>query len=207
MAPPPGDQAAGPGTIIESPDTKRANRVPPGQRLVKDWPVLHAGSVARIEPPSWRFRIFGKVGDGKELTHDEFIALPAVKVHSDIHCVTTWTLLDNLWEGVSAFTVRDLCPPLPSAKFVIVHAAGGWTTNLPLEDFLQPDVLFALRHNGLPLSPEHGAPVRLVVPRLYFWKSAKWVEGVEFTAKDRRGFWESQGYHNRGDPWKEERYG
>jgi len=195
-----------PGTVIESPDTKRANRVPPGQHLVKEWPVLHAGTVHRIDTHEWKLRLFGKVASERVLSFDEFTALPRVKVRSDIHCVTTWSLLDNLWEGVSAFTVRDLCPPLPSARFVIVHAAGGWTTNLPLEDFLQPDVLLALSHNGRPLSPEHGAPVRLVVPRLYFWKSAKWVTGIEYSDEDRPGFWESRGYHNRGDPWKEERY-
>jgi DMSO/TMAO reductase YedYZ molybdopterin-dependent catalytic subunit len=195
-----------PEQVIESPDTKRVNRVPPGQRLVKEWPVLHAGSVARLDPRSWRFRIFGRSAREREIAYEEFIALPMVKVHSDIHCVTTWSLLDNLWEGVSAFTVRDLCPPLPSAKYVIVHAAGNWTTNLPLEDFLQSDVLFAVRHNALSLSAEHGAPVRLVVPRLYFWKSAKWVTGIEYADEDRPGFWESRGYHNRGDPWNEERY-
>jgi DMSO/TMAO reductase YedYZ molybdopterin-dependent catalytic subunit len=173
---------------------------------VKEWPVLHAGSVVRIDPRSWRFRIFGNVAKVLELGLDEFNALPRVRVHSDIHCVTTWSLLDNLWEGVSASLVRELCPPLPSARFVIVHAAGNWTTNLPLADFLQSDVLFALKHNGLPITPEHGAPVRLVVPRLYFWKSAKWVTGIEYSEQDRAGFWESRGYHNRGDPWKEERY-
>jgi DMSO/TMAO reductase YedYZ molybdopterin-dependent catalytic subunit len=107
---------------------------------------------------------------------------------------------------VSSHAIRDICPPLPSARFVIVRAAGNWTTNLPMGDFLQPDVLFAVRHNGRPITPEHGAPVRLVVPRLYFWKSAKWVTGIEYTKEDRPGFWESRGYHNRGDPWKEERY-
>jgi DMSO/TMAO reductase YedYZ molybdopterin-dependent catalytic subunit len=195
-----------PENVIESPDTKRKDRVPPGQRLVNEWPVLHAGSVQRIDTKEWRFRLFGRVARETELTFADFTALPRVKVHSDIHCVTTWSLLDNLWEGVSAFTVRDLCPPLPSARFVIVHAAGGWTTNLPLADFLQEDVLFALSHNGRPISPEHGAPVRLVVPRLYFWKSAKWVTGVEYSDEDRPGFWERRGYHNRGDPWTEERY-
>jgi DMSO/TMAO reductase YedYZ molybdopterin-dependent catalytic subunit len=195
-----------PERIIESPDTKRAQRVPPGQRLVNEWPVLHAGNVPRIESRGWSLRLFGRVERERELSLAEFSALPRVKVHSDIHCVTTWTLLDNLWEGVSAFAVRDIALPLPSARFVIVHASGGWTTNLPLDDFLQEDVLFALSHNGRPLSPEHGAPVRLVVPRLYFWKSAKWVTGVEYSDDDRPGFWERRGYHNRGDPWKEERY-
>jgi DMSO/TMAO reductase YedYZ molybdopterin-dependent catalytic subunit len=192
--------------VIESPDTSRAQRVPPGQHLVKEWPVLHAGAVARIESRNWKLLIFGLVAAEKELTYKELTALPMVKVHSDIHCVTTWSLLDNIWEGVSAGTIRGLSPPLPSARFVIIHAAGNWTTNLSLDDFFQPDVLFALRHNGQPIAPEHGAPVRLVVPRLYFWKSAKWVTAIEYSDGDRPGFWESRGYHNRGDPWKEERY-
>jgi DMSO/TMAO reductase YedYZ molybdopterin-dependent catalytic subunit len=194
------------GDVIISPDTQRRDRVPPGQHLTDDWPVLHAGAVARIDPASWTMTITGLVEKERRLTLREFLALPMVNVRSDIHCVTTWSLLDNLWEGVGSSTVRDICPPQPSARFVIVHAAGNWTTNLSLDDFLQPDVLFAVRRNGRPIPPEHGAPVRLVVPRLYFWKSAKWVTGIEYTEKDRPGFWESRGYHNRGDPWMEERY-
>ena len=192
--------------VIESPDTKRAQRVPPGQRLVKEWPVLHSGTAQRIDSALWSLRIFGRVEKERELTLKEFLALPMVGVHSDMHCVTTWSLLDNLWEGVGTAEIRRLCPPLPSAKFVMVHAAGNWTTNLAFEDFFQDDVLLAVSHNGRPLSPEHGAPVRLVVPRLYFWKSAKWVTALEYADGDRPGFWESRGYHNRGDPWTEERY-
>lgn len=195
-----------PGDVIISPDTQRRDRVPPGQHLIDDWPVLHAGAIPRIDPASWSMTITGLVEHDRRLTLREFLALPMAKVRSDIHCVTTWSLLDSLWEGVGSSTVRDICPPLPSARFVIVHAAGNWTTNLSLDDFLQPDVLFAVRRNGRPIPPEHGAPVRLVVPRLYFWKSAKWVTGIEYTENDRPGFWESRGYHNRGDPWKEERY-
>jgi len=195
-----------PEQVIESPDTKRAQRVPPGQHLVKEWPVLQAGKVQKVDIGQWKLRLFGNVSKERELTYSEFCSLPMVKVRSDMHCVTTWTLLDNLWEGVGSATVRELCPPLPSARFVIVHAAGNWTTSLSLEDFFQEDVLLALKHNGRPLTPEHGAPVRLVVPRLYLWKSAKWVEGLEYTDEDRPGFWESRGYHHRGDPWKEERY-
>ena len=121
-------------------------------------------------------------------------------------CVTTWSKLDNLWEGISTSELKQLVNILPEARFVMVHSAGGFNTNLTLSDFFQPDVLFAIKHNGELLTPEHGYPLRLVVPRLYFWKSAKWVVGVEFMEKDKRGFWESQGYHNHGDPWKEERY-
>ena len=155
----------------------------------------------------WTFRVYGLVSKEHRLSYKEFMALPPVKVFSDIHCVTGWSRLGNLWEGVSTSVIRELVNILPEARFVIVHCAANFTTNLSLHDFFGTDVLFAMSHNGEPLTPEHGYPLRLVVPRLYFWKSAKWVEGVEFTAKDRRGFWESRGYHNRGDPWKEERYG
>lgn len=123
-----------------------------------------------------------------------------------MHCVTGWSKLDNLWEGVSTAEVRQLVAILPQARFVMVHSEGGFSTNLSLDDFFQPDVLFAMKHDGEPLQPEHGYPLRLVVPRLYLWKSAKWVLGVEFMDRDKPGFWESVGYHNHGDPWKEERY-
>ncbi len=194
-------------SAIVSPDTRRQNRVPPGQRITEGWPVLHYGGVPRMDEANWRFRIFGLVAKERTLTLPEFLALPMVKVFSDAHCVTGWSRLDNLWEGVSALALKDLAKILPQAGFVIVHAAGNFTTNLSFGDFFKEDVLFAVRHNGRLLQPDHGAPVRLVVPRLYFWKSAKWVTGIEFTSEDRPGFWESHGYHNRGDPWKEERYG
>jgi DMSO/TMAO reductase YedYZ molybdopterin-dependent catalytic subunit len=134
------------------------------------------------------------------------MSLPRVKVLSDIHCVTGWSKLDNLWEGVGTSQIGQLTQILPEAKFVIVYSAGGFTTNLTLADFFQPDVLFAIKRDNEPLTREHGYPLRLVVPRLYFWKSAKWVTGVEFMAEDSPGFWESHGYHNHGDPWQEERY-
>jgi len=193
--------------IIRSPDIERANRVPPNQRLTEKWPVLHHGDVPRIDISKWTFRIFGLVERERKLSYEEFLALPRVTVLSDVHCVTGWSKLDNTWEGVSTQAIKELVKVLPEAKFVILHGAGSFTTNLSLNDFFESDVLFAIKHNSEPLTPEHGYPLRLVVPRLYFWKSAKWVEGVEFTAKDRKGFWESRGYHNRGDPWKEERYG
>jgi len=193
--------------IIRSPDTERAKRVPPGQRLTEKFPVLHHGDVPRIDVSKWTFRIWGLVERERKLSYEEFLSLPQVKVFSDVHCVTGWSKLDNTWEGVSAQAMKELVKILPEAKFVIVHCYAGFTTNLTLEDFFQPDVLFAVKHNGELLTPEHGYPLRLVVPRLYFWKSAKWVEGVEFAAKGRKGFWESRGYHNHGDPWKEERYG
>jgi DMSO/TMAO reductase YedYZ molybdopterin-dependent catalytic subunit len=192
---------------IISPDTQRQNRLPPGQKLTDKWPVLHYGKVPSIVVKRWTFTIAGLVEKERALTYDEFIVLPQVEVFSDIHCVTTWSRYDNIWTGVSTSTIREIAGIKGEAKYVMVQGEGGFTTNLSLEDFLQPDVLFALKHDGKPLTAEHGAPVRLVVPRLYFWKSAKWVTGIEFTAKDKPGFWELAGYHMHGDPWQEERYG
>jgi DMSO/TMAO reductase YedYZ molybdopterin-dependent catalytic subunit len=174
--------------------------------VTEGWPTLHYGRVPRIDASQWVFRIFGLVEKERSLSLDEFNALPMVKVFSDIHCVTTWSRLDNLWEGVSTSVLKELVKINPEAGFAIIHAYGGFTTNLSLEDFFQEDVLFVIKHDGKIITPDHGYPVRLVVPRLYFWKSAKWVEGVEFTKEDRPGFWESHGYHNHGDPWTEERY-
>ena len=192
--------------VIKSPDTSRAERVPPGQELTESFPVLHYGNVPKINPDEWKMRLFGLVDAERSLSFSEFLTLPQAKVFSDVHCVTTWSRLNNLWEGVPTTVLKGLVRIKPEARFAIVHAYGGFTTNLSLDDFFAGDVLFALLHDGRPISPEHGYPVRLVVPRLYFWKSAKWVTGVEFTAEDRPGFWESHGYHNHGDPWKEERY-
>ncbi|MDH5695194.1 MAG: sulfite oxidase-like oxidoreductase [Dehalococcoidia bacterium] len=192
--------------VIKSPDTEKKDRIPQGQKLTEKWPALHYGAVPDIDISKWAFTISGLVEKEQKIGHREFISLPRVKVFSDIHCVTGWSKLDNLWEGVSTGEIRQLAHILPEAKFVMVHSAGDFTTNLSLSDFFQPDVLFAIKHNNELLTPEHGYPVRLVVPRLYFWKSAKWVVGVEFMEEDRQGFWESHGYHNHGDPWKEERY-
>jgi DMSO/TMAO reductase YedYZ molybdopterin-dependent catalytic subunit len=191
---------------IISPDTQRKDRLPPGQHLTEKWPVLHYGNVPLINIKAWTFKIAGLVETERTLTYDELTALPHVEVVSDIHCVTTWSRYNNVWEGVSTGEIRDIVRIKPEAKYVIVQGAGGFTTNLPLEDFLQPDALFALKHDGQPLTAEHGGPVRLVVPRLYFWKSAKWVTGIKLVAKDEPGFWERAGYHMHGDPWKEERY-
>lgn len=193
-------------TII-SPDTKRKERIPPGQREIKDFPVLHYGSIPKIDLEKWTFRVFGQVKNELFIDYKHFLLLPRVKVFSDIHCVTTWSRLNNLWEGVGTSELKNLVRINPQAKFVMVHAVGGWTTNLPIDEFFAEDALFALKHDDKDIAPEHGAPVRLVVPRLYFWKSAKWVNGVEFMINDKRGFWESAGYHNHGDPWKEERHG
>jgi len=193
--------------MVISPDTIRKNRIPPGQHLARQWPVLHYGRVPKIETSNWSLRIFGEVIREITLNFDKFMSLPRTKVFSDIHCVTTWSLLDNTWEGVSTADIRSQVELQPDVAYVIVHAYGGFSTNLTLSDFLERDVLLAVKRNNEPLQSDHGGPVRLVVPRLYFWKSAKWVNGIEFAKEDRPGFWESNGYHNHGDPWKEERYG
>jgi len=191
---------------VSSPDIERANRVPPGQKVTGRWPVLHFGKVPKIDKAKWTLRVFGLVEQERVLTFDEFRRLPETRVLSDIHCVTRWSRLDNAWEGVSTDALRESVRVLPEAEFVIVHGAPAFTTNLTLDDFFQTDVLLATMHDGEAIDAKHGGPVRLVVPRLYFWKSAKWVTGIEFVAHDSPGFWESRGYHNHGDPWTEERY-
>ena len=193
--------------VIISPDTQRDLRIPPGQARTRKWPVLHYGSVAHISRDDWRLDILGLVETTLSLTWKEFQALPRVKVFSDFHCVTRWSRLGNLWEGVSTRTVLDLAGVSPEAKFALPMGYDrGWTTNLPLADFLAEDALFADTHDGEPIDADHGGPVRLVVPRLYAWKSAKWVKGVELAAADRAGLWEQGGYHERGDPWAEQRF-
>jgi DMSO/TMAO reductase YedYZ molybdopterin-dependent catalytic subunit len=192
--------------VIYSPDTLRANRIPPGQVETNAWPQLQSGGTPSINLDGWTFSITGEVENELTLNYAELIALGLEKVFSDIHCVTTWTRLNNLWEGIGAQTVASSVKIKPDAKYVIVSAFGGFTTNLTLSDFLQPDVLFAFKHDGVSLLPEHGWPLRLVVPRLYFWKSAKWVTGIRFSSTDQPGFWERQGYNNHGDPWKQERF-
>ncbi len=183
-----------------------ASRVPPGQTVTEKWPVLHYGSVPRTDLSKWHFRIVGLVEEPRQLTWEQFSALPRTSITRDVHCVTTWSRFDNTFEGVPFREVLKLVKLKPDASHVMVHAEFGFTTNLPLEDLDRDDVLFADTHDGKPLTPEHGWPLRLVVPHLYFWKSAKWVRAIEFMAHDKPGFWESHGYHMRGDPWKEERY-
>jgi DMSO/TMAO reductase YedYZ molybdopterin-dependent catalytic subunit len=190
--------------MIESPDVKRAERVPPRQVLTRKWPVLHYGNTPRFDRARWRFHIFGLVEQPWECTYDEFRSLPHVRVRADMHCVTRWSKLENLWEGVRTRTVLEKVRVLPEARYVMAHSEHGFTTNLPLDDFLGDDCLFAWGHDGRDLDPDHGYPLRLVVPRLYAWKSAKWVRGIELMAQDRPGFWEEWahgGYHMRGDPW------
>ncbi len=181
-------------------------RVPPGQVVTQKWPVLHYGGVPKVDLKTWDFRLFGLVEQPIRLSWAEFQRLPRMTIRCDIHCVTRWSRLDNTFEGVAVKDVLELASVKANAKFVMIHAEKGFTTNLPLDDLLQPNVLLADTHDGQPLTPEHGWPLRLVVPHLYFWKSAKWVRGFEVLANDRPGFWEQYGYHMRGDPWKEERY-
>ena len=182
-------------------------RVPPGQVVTEKWPVLHRGPVPSFDPTRWNFRIFGLVEAPVRLTYEQLMALPKTTIRCDIHCVTRWSKIDNVFEGVPFREVLELAQPRPEARFVIVHAEHGYTTNLSLADLDRDDVMFAYRHNGENLPPEHGWPLRLVVPHRYFWKSAKWVRGIELVSTDRPGFWEQYGYHMRGDPWNEERYG
>jgi DMSO/TMAO reductase YedYZ molybdopterin-dependent catalytic subunit len=183
------------------------HRLPPGQALTQKWPVLHAGSIPQFNPATWDFFIRGRVEQPKRFTWQEFSSLPVVQQVSDMHCVTRWSKFDNSFEGIPVAEVMKFVELLPDANYVMVHADPNYTTNLPVDEFLADDVMFVLKYEGRPLAPEHGYPVRLLVPRLYLWKSAKWVRGLEFMAKDRPGFWEQYGYHHHGDPWKEERFG
>lgn len=187
---------------------RSTERLPPGQRVVKGWPVLHEGPVPAFDPDSWRLRVWGEVEEPLALTWGEVLALPRLETTQDWHCVTTWSKYDNRWGGVSVAELLGRARPKPSATHVLVHAydAVGYTTNLALADFARPENLFVLTHDGAPLAPEHGGPIRLVVHHLYAWKSAKWVSGIEVLPKDVRGYWEERGYHNRADPWLEERY-
>lgn len=185
----------------------REPRLPPGQIITRKWPILHYGNVPRIDPSQWRFRVFGAVEAPYEFDWAEFAAMERREVTADIHCVTRWSRYDNRFSGVPVQPLLARARPTAAARFVLVHAAPDFTTNLPLNDLDRPDNLLATHHDGEPLTPEHGGPVRLTVPHLYFWKSAKWVTGFELLEEDYPGFWEQNGYHERGDPWGEERYG
>lgn len=199
------DQA--PDDVIVSPDTWRADRIPPGQSRTRKWPILHAGTVPAIDRNRWQLEVFGLVQRPLRFTWAEFRALPRIKVFADFHCVTQWSRLGNLWEGVSARHLMELAGVRPEARSVIPGGYDdGWTTNLPLEDLLADDVLLADTHDGAPLDADHGGPVRLMVPRLYAWKSAKWLKSLELVAEDRPGYWERGGYHMYGDPWTEQRF-
>jgi len=185
---------------------KWGGRLPPGQNPTDGWPVLHYGSIPKIELKDWKFEIGGLVEEPVSLSWEEFMALPQVTVTNDIHCVTAWSKFDNVWQGVPVAEVLKLVRLKPEARHVMVHSFGGYTTNLSLDDLSREGNLFAHSHGGEPLTREHGWPLRLVVPHLYFWKSAKWVRGLQFLPQEQPGFWEMYGYHIRGDPFKEERY-
>jgi DMSO/TMAO reductase YedYZ molybdopterin-dependent catalytic subunit len=182
-------------------------RLPPGQYLTEKWPVLHAGDVPDVDLAAWDFRVFGEVEAEARLTHDELLALPATEITVDIHCVTRWSRFDTTFRGVHWRDLAPLVRPTPDARFVVAHAEQGFTANIPLTFLEDADSLIAYEADGEPLAPEHGWPLRLVVARKYFWKSAKWLRALELTAFDRPGFWERYGYHNEADHWREERYG
>jgi DMSO/TMAO reductase YedYZ molybdopterin-dependent catalytic subunit len=181
-------------------------RLPPGQYLTEKWPVLHAGSVPKTDLTTWDFRVFGEVEEPVTLTYDELRALPQTEVTIDIHCVTRWSRFDTSFRGVQWRELAKLVGPKPSAHFVVAHAEQGFTTNVPLAALQDDEALIAWEADGEPLEPEHGWPLRLVVPSRYFWKSAKWLRGLELLASDQPGFWERYGYHNDADYWEEQRY-
>ncbi|MFL6137510.1 MAG: sulfite oxidase-like oxidoreductase [Frankiaceae bacterium] len=181
-------------------------RLPPGQYVPRGWPVLHYGPVPKFRPESWDFHVFGACAGETSWRWEEFAGLPRADVEADLHCVTKFSLLGSRWTGVPASAVLELAPPVPAATHVMVWAEYGYSTNMSIDDFAAADSLFAMARDGEPLTPEHGFPVRLIVPRLYAWKGPKWVRGVEYLTEDRRGFWEQRGYHNRADPWRQQRY-
>jgi DMSO/TMAO reductase YedYZ molybdopterin-dependent catalytic subunit len=179
-------------------------KLPPGQYLTDDFPVLSAGPTPRIDTARWRFTIATAAGARTSWTWDEFLALPIEDVHTDIHCVTRWSKFDTNWRGVSLDTLLDAAGA--DAPYAMAHAYGGYTTNVPVADLRGGKAWIAFEFEGEPLDPEHGGPARLIVPHLYFWKSAKWVSGLSLHATDEPGFWEQNGYNMYGDPWKEQRY-
>ncbi|MBX3442589.1 MAG: sulfite oxidase-like oxidoreductase [Planctomyces sp.] len=204
--PPSGPEAA-PADAIVSPDTRRPNRMPPGQARTRKWPVLHWAHVPTIDLGAWRLEVNGLVERPLRFTWAEFQALPRVRVFADFHCVTRWSRLGNLWEGVSLEALLASAGIRPDARHLVATGYdSGWTTNLRLDEALRPDALLADRHDGTPIDEDHGGPVRLIVPHLYAWKSAKWLKSLTLTAEDAPGYWEQLGYHNHGDPWTEERY-
>ncbi len=197
---------------------RNEGRLPPGQSLTQKFPVLHYGPVPMFNPATWDFRVWGEVESDQRWSWDQFNQLPRTKLVMDIHCVTRWSKVDTLWEGVSIKTLVDqgLIKPLPTSRYVMQHAEYGFTTNLPIEVVLADNFLMATHYDGEPISPDHGYPLRGVVgaritekDRIvpYFWKGAKWLRGLEFMKNDRRGFWEQAGYHNNADVWDEERFG
>ena len=184
----------------------REERLPPRQVITKKFPVYDIASRPVFNKEMWRFKIFGEVDEEKTLSWNDFLAFPKVEVLADFHCVTRWSKENMLWEGVSTKTICQLVKLNPKAQFLMIYSMEGYSTNVPLEFFLKEDSLFAYNLNGKPLEPEHGFPLRLVIPQLYAWKSAKYVNALEFLLENQPGFWEVRGYHMKGDPWKEERF-
>ena len=184
------------------------HRLPPGQYIPRGWPVLHYGPVPTFKPETWDFRVFGATAAGTDArwTWPELAGLPRTEVSADFHCVTKFSVLDNLWRGVATATFLELAPPAPDVTHVMIWAEYGYSANMTLEDFAGPRSLFVTHRNGEELTRDHGYPLRLVVPHLYAWKGPKWARGFEYLTADRRGFWEDRGYHNRADPWLEQRY-
>jgi DMSO/TMAO reductase YedYZ molybdopterin-dependent catalytic subunit len=187
--------------------TGRRDRLPPGQRRVDKWPVLDLGVTPKLDLADWRLTVDGLVDAPAAWGWQEFTALPRVDITADIHCVTTWSLYDSVWGGVATREILGRVRPKGEARFVLFRSYDGYTTNVPLTRFAEADALIAHRWNGEPIGPEHGGPARVVIPSLYFWKSAKWVRRITFAAEDQPGYWEARGYHNDADPWLEERYG
>jgi DMSO/TMAO reductase YedYZ molybdopterin-dependent catalytic subunit len=181
-------------------------RQPPGQHLTRDWPVLDLGVTPNISQDRWRLDVYGAVENPLFWDFAQFSAQPQQQFTSDIHCVTTWSRYDNRWDGLSTRELLAACKPRDDAQFVVLHSHDGYTTNLTLQDFAAEDALLAHSWQGQPIERDHGGPVRLIVPHLYFWKSAKWLQRIEFVIEDKPGYWEVRGYHNRGDPWQEQRY-
>jgi DMSO/TMAO reductase YedYZ molybdopterin-dependent catalytic subunit len=186
-----------------------AERTPPGQQRTTKWPVLHYGNVPKVDPngADWKLKVFGLCDAPYELTYRQIREMPAVDVVCDMHCVTHWSRLDNRFTGVPTRAIIERAKPKPEAKFVMCHSEAGFTTNVPLEAFTADDCILAYQWDGRDLEPDHGWPLRGLVPRLYLWKSAKWIRGIELRATDAPGFWEQNGYHMHGDPWSEERFG
>lgn len=183
-----------------------ARRTPPGQFATHRWPILHQGDVPLFDPDTWEFRVWGLVTKPAMWTWSEVQALPTETLTGDLHCVTRWSTLDHSWTGIRPASIAEIVGIDPAARFVVLHGEGDYTANLPLDVFLADDVLLATGHNGEPLAPEHGAPLRVVVPDVYAWKSVKWLRGIEFLAEDRPGFWEAYGYSNSANVWREERF-
>lgn len=193
------------GKYFKKPGSEHGDRVPPGQRLATGFPVLTYGDTPHVDRANWQFRVWG-LAQEKTFSWDDFMAMPQSEFTADFHCVTTWSKLDVKWIGVKVTDFMNAIEVDPKAVHVMEHCYGGYTTNIAMEDFVREENFFAHTLFGEPLPADHGGPMRLVVPHLYAWKSAKWINGLEFLAKEDLGFWERNGYHHRGDPWKEERY-